>query len=121
MIDLRKRKGRSYMKKKIYVCAPFGENLQEELQNAKTYYDYVLKSDCVPVGPHAYAVMLGCENAQEKKQMRRAGMSLLWFCDEVWVFGEAQTENMQEELSFCKNMKLKTKRIKEKEIKKQEK
>ena len=49
--------------------------------------------------------------------MQRAGMSLLWFCDEVWVFGEAQTENMQEELSFCKNMKLKTKRIKEKEMK----
>ena len=105
------------MQKKIYVCAPFGEDLQEELQKAKTYYDYVLKSECVPVGPHAYAVMLGCENEQEKKQMRRAGMSLLWFCDEVWVFGEAQTENMQEELSFCKNMKLKTKRIKEKEMK----
>ena len=115
MIDVRKRKGRSYMKKKIYVCAPFGENLQEELQNAKTYYEYVFTQGGVPVGPHAYAVMLGCENEQEKKQMRRAGMSLLWFCDEVWVFGEAQTENMQEELSFCKNMKLKTKRIKKME------
>ena len=106
------------MKKKIYVCAPLGENIEEELKNAKNYYDYVLKSDCVPVGPHAYAVMLGPENEQEKKyeaekkEMHRAGMSLLWFCDEVWVFGEAQTENMQEELSFCKNMKLKTKRIK---------
>ena len=112
MIDVRKRKGRSYMKKKIYVCAPLGENVQEELKDAKTYYEYVFSQDGVPVGPHAYAVMLGCENEQEKKQMHRAGMSLLWFCDEVWVFGETQTEGMQEELSFCRNMKLKTKRIK---------
>ena len=112
MIDVRKRKGRSYMKKKIYVCAPFGENFQEEIENAKLYYEHVLKEGGVPVGPHAYAVMLGCENEQKKKEMRQAGMSLLWFCDEVWVFGEAQTENMQEELSFCKNMKLKIKRIK---------
>ena len=37
MIDVCKRKGRSYMKKKIYVCAPFGENIQEELKDAKTY------------------------------------------------------------------------------------
>ena len=76
MIDVRKRKGRSYMKKKIYVCAPFGENLQEELQNAKTYYEYVFSQGGVPVGPHAYAMMLGCENEQEKKQMRRAGMGV---------------------------------------------
>ena len=108
------------MQKKICVCAPFGENLQEELQNAKTYYDYVFSQGGVPVGPHAYAVMLGCENGQKKKQMHRAGMSLLWFCDEVWVFGEAQTEGMQEELLFCRNMKLKTKKIKEKEMKKLE-
>lgn len=117
MIDVRKRKGRSYMKKKIYVCAPFGENLQEEIEEAKLYYEHVLKQGGVPVGPHAYAVMLGSGTEQKKKQMRQAGMSLLWFCDEVWVFGENQTENMQEELCFCRNMKLKIKRIKKLEDK----
>ena len=108
------------MQKKIYVCAPLGQDVPKELIEAKRYYDYVLKKDSVPVGPHAYAVMFGIKNREEKKRMHRAGMSLLWFCDEVWVFGDECTEDMQEELQFCKNMKLKTKKIKEKEIKKLE-
>ena len=79
-----------------------------------------MKKDSVPVGPHAFAVMFGVKDEAEKKKMHRAGMSLLWFCDEVWVFGDEVTKDMQEELQFCKNMKLKTKKIKEKEMKKLE-
>ena len=104
------------MQKKIYVCAPL-EAVPQELKNSKSYYAYVLKKDCVPVGPHAYAVMFGIRNEAEKKEMHRAGMSLLWFCDEVWVFGEELTEEMQEELQFCRNMKLKTRKIRDKDIK----
>lgn len=104
------------MKKKIYVCAPFGTNNQTEQANARTYYGYVLEKDCVPVGPHAYAEMFGSEEEDKKKQMHRAGMSLLWFCDEVWLFGEAETEWMKEELNFCRNMKIPVKKIKIKKL-----
>ena len=105
------------MQKKIYVCAPLGENVPWDSKNAKRYYDYVLKKDCVPVGPHAFAVMFGVRNEADKREMHRAGMSLLWFCDEVWVFGDELTKDMQEELQFCRNMKLKTKRIRDKDLK----
>ena len=46
----------------------------------------------------------------------QAGQSLLWFCDEMWIFGEEITEGMQEEIRFCQNMKIKTKRIRGKEF-----
>ena len=106
------------MKKKIYVCAPFGEDVETEFENSVRYYDFTLKSDCVPVGPHALAKMIGDRNTVDIKQMRQAGMSLLWFCDEMWVFGDRITEGMQAEILFCKNMKIKTRKIKENEIKK---
>ena len=64
------------MKKKIYVCAPFGEDVETELENSVRYYDFTLKSDCVPVGPHALAKMIGCNDTVDVKQMRQAGMSL---------------------------------------------
>ena len=105
------------MKKKIYVCAPFGEDVETELENSVRYYDFTLKSDCVPVGPHALAKMIGDRNTVDVKQMRQAGMSLLWFCDEIWVFGE-QTESMQDEIRFGKNMKIRMRKISEKEIRK---
>ena len=106
------------VKKKVYVCAPFGEAVETELDNAKRYYDYTLKTDCVPVGPHALAKMTAIKTRVEIKQMRQAGLSLLWFCDEIWVFGDEQTECMQEEIRFGRNMKIRMKKITEKEIKK---
>ena len=35
-----------------------------------------------------------------------AGLSLLWFCDEMWVFGDEITEGMQREINFCKNLNI---------------
>lgn len=43
-------------------------------------------------------------------------MSLLWLCDEVWVFGDTVTDGMRAELKFCKNLNIRTRHITEKEI-----
>ena len=106
------------VKRKIYVCAPLGEELKKELEDAAKYYEFTLQSECVPVGPHALSKMLGCKNKAEIKQMRQAGMSLIWFCDEIWVFGEQVTESMQEEICFGRNMKIRMRKIRDKDIKK---
>ena len=78
----------------------------------------VLKSGVAPVVPHFYALSLNDDIPKERELGRQAGMSLLWFCDEMWVFGDRITEGMQAEILFCKNMKIKTRKIKENEIKK---
>ena len=105
------------VKRKIYVSAPLGKDWDEDIENAAKYYEFTLQSECVPVGPHALAKMIGDRNTVDIKQMRQAGMSLLWFCDEIWVFGE-QTESMQDEIRFGKNMKIRMRKISEKEIRK---
>ena len=45
-------------------------------------------------------------------------MSLLWYCDEMWIFGDIVTEGMKAEINFCKNLKVKMRKIHPHEIKK---
>ena len=47
-----------------------------------------------------------------------AGLSLLWFCDELWLFGDAVTDGMKNELQFCKNLNIRIRKITENEIQK---
>ena len=55
---------------------------------------------------------------EDYKAVTDANKELIKHCDEVWVFGEFITEVMSEELKFCKTMNIRTRRIREKEIRK---
>ena len=50
----------------------------------------------------------------------QAGLSLLWVCDEVWVFGDEITEGMKKEIIFAEKLNIKVKYISEKDLKKTE-
>ena len=106
------------MKKKVYICAPLGGDVERNIEKARRYAKFALKSGVAPVVPHFYALCLNDNIPKERELGRQAGMSLLWFCDEMWVFGDRITEGMQSEILFCKNLKIQTKKIKESEIKK---
>ena len=106
------------MKKKVYICAPLGGNVEGNVKKAVRYAKFALKSGVAPIVPHFYALCLNDDILKERELGRQAGMSLLWFCDEMWVFGDRVTQGMQEEILFCKNMKIKIRKIKESEIKK---
>ena len=92
--------------------------MKGNIENAKRYAKFALKSGVAPVVPHFYALCLDDDIPKEREIGRQTGMSLLWFCDEMWVFGDRITQGMQDEILFCKNMKIKIRKIKESEIKK---
>ena len=46
------------MMKKVYICAPLGGNVSENLELVKTYTEYALKCGTAPVVPHFYALCL---------------------------------------------------------------
>ena len=106
------------MKKKVYICAPLGGNVKENLQRASRFARYALLKDTAPVVPHFYALCLNDGDPQERETGMSAGLNLLWFCDEMWIFGDEVSAGMKEEMRFCQNMNIKMKRIREKEIKK---
>lgn len=73
-----------------------------------------------PVIPHFYALVLDDEIPDERKLGMQAGLSLLWVCDEVWVFGDEITEGMKKEIIFAEKLNIKVKYILEKDLKKTE-
>lgn len=104
------------MMKKVYICAPLGGDVERNLQRAKRYTEYALKCGTAPVVPHFYALCLDDANPKEREIGMAAGLSLLWFCDEMWIFGDEVTEGMRQELQFCKNLNIRTRTIRENEV-----
>lgn len=102
--------------KKVYISAPLKGNIEENLQKVKKYTEYALKCGTAPVVPHFYALCLNDNNPDERKIGMSAGLSLLWLCDEMWIFGDEETEGMKSEIQFCKNLSIRIQRIKNSEI-----
>lgn len=106
------------MQKKVYICAPLEGIVQDLLTQAIEYTKFALKSGVAPITPQFYHLCLDSRDSDKKTIIRSAGTSVLWFCDEIWVFGEIVTESMKAEIAFCKNMRIKIRRVKNSEIKK---
>ena len=104
------------MMKRVYVCAPLGGNIEENLKKVKIYTAYALRCGTAPVVPHFYAECLDDNDPKNRELGLAAGMSLLWLCDEVWVFGDTVTDGMRAELKFGKNLNIRIRHITEKEI-----
>ena len=82
------------------------------------YCRYALLCGTAPVVPHFYAECLDDNDPKDREIGLAAGLSLLWFCDELWLFGDTVTEGMRAELQFCKNLNIRVRKITEKEIQK---
>lgn len=104
--------------KKVYICAPLGGDVKNNLIKIKRYTRYALLCGTAPVVPHFYALCLGDDNPDERKIGLAAGRSLLWFCDELWLFGGDITEGMNAELQLCRHLNVKIRKIREDEINK---
>ena len=56
-----------------------------------------------PFIPHFYALILDDSNKEERNLGMLAGLSMLWVCDAVWVFGDEITEGMKTKFALQKN------------------
>ena len=106
------------MMKKVYICAPLGGDVEKNLERVKQYTRYALMCGTAPVVPHFYALCLDDNDQKEREIGLAAGLGMLWFCDELWVFGQEITDGMKQELQFCKHLNIKTRYVSEKEIRK---
>ena len=104
--------------KKVYICSPLGGNIQENLNKAKQYARYALICGTAPVVPHFYALCLNDNIPKEREIGMAAGLSLLWFCDEMWIFGDEVTESMKAEMQFCKSLNIPVRKVRDDEINK---
>ena len=104
------------MMKKVYICASFGGNAEENIEKMKEYAKYALLCGTAPVVPQFYALCLNNHIPEERILGMEAGMSLLWFCDELWVFGEVIGDVMKRQIHFCNSLNIKIRYIKESQV-----
>ena len=104
--------------KKVYICAPLGGDVEKNLEAVKRYTEFALRSGVAPLVPHYYALSLDDNDPHDREIGIAAGLGLLWFCDELWIFGDRISEGMEAEIRFCKNLNIPIKLIDEKDIKK---
>ena len=102
--------------KKVYICAPLGGDISGNLERVKRYAQYALKCGTAPVVPHFYAECLDDNNPEERQIGMAAGQSLLWFCDELWLFGDKISEGMKAEIQLSRHLNIRTRKVREDEI-----
>lgn len=102
--------------KKVYICSPLGGDVAGNIRRVKNYAKYALLCGTAPVVPHFYALCLNDENPKEREIGLNAGLSLLWFCDELWVFGDRISEGMAKEINFAKNLNIRTCYLKDNQV-----
>lgn len=100
---------------RAYICSPLGGNVSANIENAKRYARYALECGMAPFIPHFYALIL-----DERNLCFQAGLSMLWVCDEVWVFGDEITEDMKSEIRFAEKLNIKVRYISENDLRKSE-
>lgn len=89
----------------VYISSPLSGNIKRNLRNAVAFARYVFKEcGAAPVVPHFYAQVLNDNDPAERKLALEADMSLLYLCQEVWVFGNYWTEGMKEEIKRARMM-----------------
>ena len=99
------------LKKKVYICASMDGDLETVLKQVKEYVSYALKCGVVPVAPHFYLQVMLPNTEANAEILRSAFRSLLWYCEEMWVFGNEVTEAMASDQQFCKEFHIPMKRI----------
>lgn len=103
-----------------YVCAPLAGDLKKNISNAKKFGKFLFDRGMAPVIPHIYAEILDDKDPYDRELGMNADRSLLFKCDEMWVFGDKLTKGMKEEIHFAKMINMKIKYISDSEVDKYE-
>ena len=90
--------------KKIYVCSALRGDLEENINLARIYCEYVAKEfGYIPIAPHIYFTQFLDDTKDNEREFGiNAGLSLLSECDELWYFGDQISRGMTDEI--CKAM-----------------
>ena len=97
---------------KVFISSPYKDNIKLNTNLAKGYAKFAVSKGVLPIVPHVYFPMLldlNEEDIAQRKQGIDLGLVLMEACDELWVFGDAMTEGMLDELNLWVKLKGKTK------------
>ncbi len=99
------------MRKKVYICLP-DSTTPDVLNKASLYTKYAILCGTAPVVPHLFAPFID-DRLKKENVIIEIGQSLLWYCDELWVFeDERYSDAAAEKVSFCESLHIPVVQIK---------
>ncbi len=85
----------------VCICAPFDESTEQNMLMAKHYLRYALNLNVVPLIPYWYEDALKAVTQKEIQKRENIPTNLLYFCNELWVFGNRLTSAMKNMIQSC--------------------
>lgn len=83
---------------KIFVCSPYGGDIENNTKRARAYIEMVIQQGHTPFAPHLLYPQILDEKVDRELGME-LGLDMLTVMDEVWVFGERVTDGMRQEIN----------------------
>lgn len=104
--------------KQIYVCSALRGDIQENIEKACNYCEYVVrKCGAIPIAPHIYFTQfLNDDIPSDRIFGLQAGLQLLEECDELWCIGEKVTQGMELEIVAAKKLGIPVRYFSDEEI-----
>lgn len=83
----------------VYICSPFAGDTGRNLEKARHYCRFAVRSACIPLAPHLlFPQFMDDTVAAERSLAMFMNMVLLGKCEQVWVFGSAISTGMAAEI-----------------------
>jgi hypothetical protein len=92
--------------KLVYVASPVRGDVEENLEKANRFCEYVAGCGHIPIAPHlAWQGFLHEDMTGNREKALAMGLKLIEYCSEVWVCGDEISEGMQGEIDVAEKLK----------------
>lgn len=83
----------------VYICSPLAGNIDGNMEKARHYYKFAVRSGAIPLAPHLlFPQFMDDTDSDERALAMFMNMVLLGKCDQLWVFGKTISEGMAAEI-----------------------
>lgn len=91
----------------VYICSPYAGEVETNVNMARTYSRFAVRSACIPLAPHLlYPQFMDDENPSERSLALFMGLVLLTKCEQVWVFGRRISKGMAAEIEKAEKKRI---------------
>ena len=96
----------------VYVASPYAGDTVENISRAVEYCRFVVNKGAIPLAPHLlYPQFMDDSDEDQRILGLRFAISLLYRCDELWVFGEKVSAGMAKEIEKAEKRGMRIRRF----------
>ena len=96
----------------VFICSPFAGDIENNVKAARRYCRFAVEIGYIPFAPHLlYPQFMDDSDEDQRILGLRFAISLLYRCDELWVFGEKVSAGMAKEIEKAEKRGMRIRRF----------